>query len=75
MRQEIAKQTGGKYFRATSNQDLSEIYTAIDKMEKSKIQSSAITRKTEWFRPFLALGMFFLLVAWVLRYKFIRALT
>lgn len=73
--QAIAKQTGGKYFRATSNQDLSEIYTAIDKMEKSKIQSSAITRKTEWFRPFLALGILFLLIEWVLNYKFIRALT
>lgn len=73
--QEIAKQTGGEYFRATSNQDLSEIYKKIDKMEKSKIESSAITRKTEWFRPFLALGLLLLLIEWILRYKFIRALT
>ena len=73
--QKMAEQTGGKYFRATSNQDLSEIYTEIDKMEKSKIESSAIMRKTEWFRPFLAFGILLLLIEWVLRYKFIRALT
>lgn len=73
--QEIAQQTDGKYFRATSNQDLSEIYTEINKMEKSKIEANSITRKTEWFRPFLALGILLLLAEWVLRYKFIRALT
>ncbi len=73
--QEIATQTGGKYFRATSNQDLSEIYGEIDNMEKSNIESSAITRKTEWFRPFLALGMLLLLGEWLLRYRLIRALT
>ncbi|MFN0204514.1 MAG: vWA domain-containing protein, partial [Bacteroidia bacterium] len=33
----IAEQTSGKYFRATSNQSLADIYKEIDNMEKSKL--------------------------------------
>jgi len=34
---EIADVTGGKYFRATDKKGLSEIYTEIDRLEKSKM--------------------------------------
>ncbi len=33
----ISEKTGGKYFRATNNNKLKDIYTEIDKLEKSKI--------------------------------------
>ena len=39
---DIAEMTGGKYFRATSNQSLGEVYKEIDSMEKSDIKSSKI---------------------------------
>lgn len=34
---EIADETGGKYFRATDNKSLQEIYKEIDRLEKRKI--------------------------------------
>ena len=35
---QIAQTTGGHYFRATDNRKLVQIYTEIDKLEKSKIE-------------------------------------
>ena len=35
---EIASATGGKYFRATNNQKLKEIYKEIDKLEKTDVE-------------------------------------
>lgn len=60
--QEIARVTGGKYFRATNNQKLKEIYQEIDQMEKSRIDVKEINTKTEEFSKFLriALGLLIL---------------
>ncbi|MCU0462468.1 MAG: VWA domain-containing protein [Bacteroidales bacterium] len=44
---EIASKTGGKYFRATDNDKLIQVYAEIDKMEKSKIDVRQFTRKEE----------------------------
>jgi len=46
---EIAGKTGGKYFRATDNSKLTQVYSEIDKMEKSKIDVRQFTRKEEKF--------------------------
>jgi Ca-activated chloride channel family protein len=46
---EIATKTGGKYFRATDNEKLVQVYAEIDKMEKSKIDVRQFTRKEEKF--------------------------
>jgi len=45
--QEIAQNTGGKYFRATDNNSLIQIYKEIDKLEKSKIDVKQFTKKEE----------------------------
>jgi Ca-activated chloride channel family protein len=45
--QEIAQTTGGKYFRATDNNSLIQIYKEIDKLEKSKIDVKQFTKKEE----------------------------
>ncbi len=37
--QKISKDTGGKYFRATDNEKLKEIYQEIDQLEKAKFKS------------------------------------
>ena len=39
---QIAATTGGQYFRATDNASLKEIYSEIDKMEKTKISVQEI---------------------------------
>jgi Ca-activated chloride channel family protein len=44
---EIAQKTGGKYFRATDNDKLIQVYKEIDKLEKSKIDVRQFSRKEE----------------------------
>jgi len=51
----ISNLTGGKYFRATNNKALSKIYKEIDAMEKTRVDVSIYSRKSEEFLPF-ALG-------------------
>jgi Ca-activated chloride channel family protein len=46
---EIAQTTGGRYFRATDNDKLVEVYKEIDKLEKSKIDVRQYSRKEEKF--------------------------
>ena len=46
---EIAQKTGGKYFRATDNDKLIQVYQEIDKLEKSKIDVRQFSRKEEKF--------------------------
>jgi Ca-activated chloride channel family protein len=45
--QEISQTTGGKYFRATDNDKLVQVYNEIDKLEKSKIDVRQFSRKEE----------------------------
>lgn len=59
--QEIAQMTGGKYFRATDNDKLLQVYKEIDKLEKSKIDVKQFSRKEEKYL-FPALLAFFMLV-------------
>lgn len=71
---EIADMTGGKYFRATNKEKLEEIYSEIDRLEKSKIEERNFTEKAERFFPFaVAAGLFFLLEV-ILRYTLFRTI-
>jgi len=63
----IANATGGKYFRATNNQALQNIYSQIDKLEKAKIDVTQYHKKTECFFPFALLGLVFLLAEFISR--------
>jgi Ca-activated chloride channel family protein len=62
MLQQVAELTDGRYFRATSNNKLREIYHEIDKLEKSKIDVTEFKKKNEEFFPF-ALLAFILITA------------
>jgi len=63
--QSIADITGGKYFRATSNDKLKMIYEEIDALEKSKIEVKEFSKKQEEFQKY-ALTAMLLLVAGIL---------
>ena len=63
----IAKTTGGKYFRATNNDKLKEIYQQIDKLEKAKIAVTQYHKKTERFLPFALIALLLLLLEFALR--------
>ena len=71
---EIAKKTGGQYFRATDNKTLKQIYSQIDKLEKTKIEVSAYQRKTEKYYAFALLAGIFLIIEILLRYLVVRAI-
>lgn len=62
----ISSMTGGKYFRATDNRTLSDIYNEIDGLEKSKIEISSFTSAAEMFPPFLLISLLFLIVEFLL---------
>ena len=55
----IAKKTDGKYFRATSNDKLAEIYGEINKLETTEIEEQKFYNYDEKFRPWVwaALGL------------------
>lgn len=59
--QEIADITDGKYFRATNNEKLRQIYTEIDKLEKSKIDVREYSRKQEKYLGFAVAAALLLL--------------
>ena len=71
----IANSTGGKYFRATNNQKLDEIYAEIDKLERSKIEVTEFRRLHEEFYPLVAWALALLLLEFLLRKTIFRTLT
>jgi len=71
---EIAKRTGGKYFRARSGKELDNIYKAIDKMEKTKIKVASHIQYKELFQYFVYAGLIFLVLEVVLSNTFFRKL-
>jgi Ca-activated chloride channel family protein len=71
---DVSKKTGGKYFRATDNGKLKEIFNQIDKLEKTKIDVSAFSHKTEKFQLFALIAGLLLLLEWILRYTILRSI-
>jgi len=64
---DIAKETNGKYFRATDNETLKEIYNEIDKLEKTKIEEFKYYNYQEMYRDLVFLALGFLLLEFLLR--------
>lgn len=70
---EIADVTGGKYFRATNNKKLEEIYNEINKLEKTEIEEFKFYNYEEKYRPLVLLAGLFLLLELLLRYTVFRS--
>ena len=71
--QQIAETTGGKYFRATSNSKLEEIYEEINKLEKTEIEETKYKSYDELFRPLVLAAFGLLLFELLLRYTLFRS--
>lgn len=69
----IAKATGGKYFRATNNEKLEAIYDEINKLEKTEIEEFKYYRYEEKFRPWVLLAGALLVMEWILRNTLFRS--
>ena len=69
----IAKNTGGKYFRANSNQKLEAIYNEINKLETTEIQELKFYDYDEKLRPFALFAGLLLLLEIGLRNTLFRS--
>ncbi|MDR5591251.1 VWA domain-containing protein [Christiangramia sp. SM2212] len=69
---EIAAATGGKYFRATNNEKLEEIYAEIDSLEKTEIEEFRYYNYDEKYRPLVLLAGGLLLFEILLRLTIFR---
>jgi len=63
----IANLTGGKYFGATDNSKLRNIYQEIDKLEKTRIKIQQYSKKDEQFYLFSIFAFVFLILEILLR--------
>lgn len=69
---EIAKATGGRYFRARGGGKLSQIYSQIDAMEKSVIEKKVFMEYHELYQGFVVAALIALLTAHILRHVVLR---
>lgn len=64
----ISEITGGKYFRATNESKLKEIYKEIDRLEKSKINVTKFNTGNPHYLPLLVIAAVVLLLEILFRY-------
>lgn len=69
---DISSMTGGKYFRATNKESLRNVYTEIDKMEKTIISEKNFSNKAEHFLPFALVAAVLLVLEFILKYTVFR---
>lgn len=69
---QIAEQTGGRYFRATDNTKLAEIYAEIDQLEKTKVEVENFVKYAEVYHLWLLLAVGLLMLEILSRYIFLR---
>lgn len=66
--QNIAKTTGGEYFRAGDSKEFKEIFNKIDELEKTKIDGRSFYDKQEMFEGILKIALIFLLLGVFFQY-------
>ena len=71
---EVASKTDGKYFRATDNRSLREIYAEIDRLEKTRIEVRAYRSYTELFSGWAMAGLVGFLLELILSRTVLRKL-
>lgn len=71
---QIADETGGKYYRATSAEALQHVYDEIDQLEKTEVEISVFKQYQElYYRP-LIFGMILLALLYFVRSTVLRSL-
>lgn len=71
---DIAKITGGKYYRATGNTVLSEIFKEIDSLEKTRMDVRNFSRTEDNFTPWALAAFAVLALAIFLRQTILRTI-
>lgn len=70
----VANMTDGRYFRATDNASLREIYQEIDKLEKSKIDVTEFRKKHDEFLDLAVLALILLALESLARLTIFRSI-
>lgn len=71
---DISELTGGKYFRAQKNIELDEVYSEIDKMERTKFSTKQYSRRVDLYEPFAYALLATLLLELLLRMLVLKRL-
>ncbi len=71
---QISEMTGGKYYRATNEQNLEAIYAEIDRLEKTEMEITVFKRYSEEYGRFLSLGLMLFLLNVILKHSFFKTL-
>ena len=71
---QISETTGGKYFRATDNRKLVQIYDEIDRLEKTRVEVTSYRNARELFYGWAFVGLFLLLADVGLSRTYLRRL-
>ncbi len=71
----IAELTGGQYFRAVDNTSLQNVYSEIDKLEKSKIETREHSRRDEVFMSWALAALVLFSLELLLRYLFMKNMS
>lgn len=71
---DIAELTGGKYFRAKKNSELEEIYSEIDKMERTKFNVTQYSKRNELYEPFAVAALIVFLLELLMRLVVLKRL-
>lgn len=71
---DIAQTTGGKYFRATSNESLEQVYDQINQLEKSDIQANQMYQYQDYFMYFLWIALVTLVIDGLLRWMVFKTI-
>lgn len=69
---DIAKVSGGTYYRATNKNELKRIYKDIDKLERSKLDIKKFSKSYEAFQPFILIAIILLILELLLRMTWLR---
>ncbi len=64
----IANETGGKYFRASNPEEFKNIFTEINKLEKTKIEGREYYEKQELYENLLKISLVLLVISLGLQY-------
>jgi len=70
---QISEMTGGKYFRATDNNRLEEIYSDINKLERTEIEEFKYYSVDEKFRYFLVPAILLIVFELVMKFTILRS--
>ena len=70
---EIAVNTGGKYFRAVNEEKLRDIYKEIDKLEKTRFESSIVKQNVDVYWKFLLTAFTLLSLAFLIKYVLFKS--